>query len=100
MPILPVGQYMTITLRGIGFGTLNTNLLTIPRAVFSMFTMITLTYLSETFGQLAFTAIFMQIWILPFVVYLYVVDITKIDKWVAWGILTFLLSYPSGKIAA
>jgi hypothetical protein len=34
---------------------------------------------------------------LPFLVYIYLVDITKINKWLAFGIMSLLLSYPSGK---
>ena len=34
---------------------------------------------------------------MPFLIYLYVIDITTVNKWKAWGILTMLLSFPSGK---
>lgn len=90
-------QYLTLTLKGIGFDTFRTNLLTIPSVVFHMGTMLLITYLAEVWKELTITSILAQIWVLPFLVYLYVNNITKIDKWVAWGVLTVLLSYPYRK---
>ncbi|KAK6824111.1 hypothetical protein RU639_005242 [Aspergillus parasiticus] len=94
-PMTPPGQYLTLTLRGMGFNTFVTNLLTIPYTFAQIPTMLILTYLSEKFGQLTWAAMFTQIWALPFVIYLYVVDINSINKWVAWVILTIFLSLPS-----
>lgn len=48
-------------------------------------------------GELSFTAMFGQIWALPFLIFIYVVDINKIQKWTAWIVITLLLSYPSGE---
>jgi hypothetical protein len=98
IPVTPPNQYLTLTLRGLGFDTFRTNLLIIPSVTIHIFTMMALTYVAEIWKELTFTSMLGQIWALPFVVYLYVNDITKIDKWVAWGVLTVLLSYPSGKI--
>jgi hypothetical protein len=89
-------QYLTLTLKGLGFGTFKTNLLVIPSTVFHMITMLALTYFAEIFGELTFTSMFGQIWALPFLVYIYKVDITKINKWSAFAIMSLLLSYPSG----
>ncbi|ODM19681.1 hypothetical protein SI65_04666 [Aspergillus cristatus] len=87
-------QYLTLTLKGMGFGTFVTNLLTIPSQVAQIFTMLALTYVSELLGELTLTAMFPQFWALPFVVYLYAVDINSINKWVAWVIMTLFLSLP------
>jgi hypothetical protein len=97
IPVSPPGIYMTLTLRGLGFNTFHSNLLAIPYTVFHMFTMLAVTYAAEIFKELTLIAMVGQIWILPFLIYLYVNDITKIDKWVAWGVLTVLLSYPTGR---
>jgi hypothetical protein len=90
-------QYLTLTLKGLGFGTFNTNLLVIPSTVLHMITMMALTYVAEIWGELTLTSAFGQIWALPFLVYIYLVDITKINKWTSFGIMSLLLSYPSGK---
>ncbi|GAB1207821.1 hypothetical protein APSETT445_006556 [Aspergillus pseudonomiae] len=80
-PMTPPHQYLTLNLRGMGFNTFVTNLLTIPCTFAQIPTMITLTYLSEKFGQLTWAAMFPQFWALPFVIYLYVVDINSIIAW-------------------
>jgi hypothetical protein len=97
IPETTPSQYLTLTLKGLGFGTFKTNLLVIPSTVLHMITMLLLTYFAEIFGELTLTSAFGQIWALPFLVYIYLVDITKINKWQAFGIMSLLLSYPSGK---
>ena len=99
LPIVPPTQYLTLTLKGLGFNTFHTNLLTIPSVFLHMVTMLGLTYLAEIWRELTITSMLSQIWFLPFLIYLYVQDITKIDKWVAWGVLTMLLSYPYRKLS-
>lgn len=98
IPETTPSQYLTLTLKGIGFDTLHTNLLVIPSTVFHIITMLGLTYVAEIWGELTLTALIGQIWALPFVVYIYMVDITKINKWKAFGIMSLLISYPSGTL--
>ncbi|PQE23609.1 phthalate transporter protein [Rutstroemia sp. NJR-2017a BVV2] len=88
-------SYLTLTLKGLGFGTFNTNLLVIPSTVFHMITMLALAYFAEVYGQLSLTSMLGQIWGFPFLIYIYCVDITKINKWTSFGIMSLLLSYPS-----
>lgn len=90
-------QYLTQTLKGLGFDTFKTNLLVIPSTVAHMITMMALTYFAEVVGELTFTSMLGQVWALPFLVYIYKVDITKINKWSAFGIMSALLSFPSCK---
>jgi len=54
IPMTPPANYLTLALKGLGFGTFNTNLLTIPSTVFHMITMLALTYSGEIFGELTF----------------------------------------------
>lgn len=95
-PMTTPTQYLTLSLVGLGFDTFKANLLVIPSTVFHMLTMMGMTYLAEVFGELTLTAMMGQIWALPFLVYIYAVDINSINKWAAWGLMTALLSYPSG----
>jgi hypothetical protein len=97
IPETTPAQYLTLTLKGIGFDTLHTNLLVIPSTVFHIITMLALTYIAEIGDELTLTALIGQIWVLPFVIYIYLVDITKINKWKAFGIMSLLISYPSGR---
>ncbi|KAH8689931.1 major facilitator superfamily domain-containing protein [Talaromyces proteolyticus] len=95
IPMTTPTNYLTLSLKGIGFSTFQTNLLTIPYNVLHIILMLTLTYASELTGQLSLTSVVGQIWALPFLVYLYVVDINSINKWVAWTVMTLLLGYPN-----
>lgn len=96
-PMTTPTNYLTLSLKGIGFNTFQTNLLTIPYSVLHIILMLILTYASEITNQLTLTAVIGQIWALPFLVYLYAVDINSVNKWLAWTIMTLLLSYPNGQ---
>ncbi|CAI7627922.1 unnamed protein product [Penicillium viridicatum] len=94
-PVIPPKQYLTLTLRGLGFGTFVTNLLVIPSEVLSIIFILLLTYVSEITSQLTLISVIGQIWILPFLVYLYVADISTANKWGVWAVMTVLLAYPN-----
>ncbi|KAF9003369.1 allantoate permease [Cyathus striatus] len=47
IPITPPGQYLTLSLRNLGFNTFQSNLLTIPSSVIGMLTMFLITAASE-----------------------------------------------------
>lgn len=96
-PMSTPANYLTLSLKGMGFDTFKTNLLVIPSKVLHVVTMLGLTYAGEVFCELTFTALIGQIWALPFLLFLNVFDINSINKWVAWGVMTLLLCYPSGK---
>ena len=57
--------------------------------------MLGVTWLADRTGQISLSAVTGQLWGLPFLVALYVIDTTKTNKWVVWTITTLLLSYPS-----
>ncbi|KAH8807969.1 major facilitator superfamily domain-containing protein [Xylogone sp. PMI_703] len=95
IPMTTPSQYLTLSLRSLGFNTFQTNLLTIPSTFIHMILMMALTYVSEIWHEITLTAMIGQIWAVPFLVYIYVVDINSINKWVAWAVMTLLLSYPS-----
>lgn len=97
IPATPPTQYFTLTLRSLGFNVLVTNLLTIPNTVLQMGGLLLLTYLSEKWNERAFTAMAVQFYKLPFLVTLYLVDITALNRWVAYAIIALLLSAPTGR---
>ncbi|KAL2066336.1 hypothetical protein VTL71DRAFT_2407 [Oculimacula yallundae] len=94
-PMSTPASYLTLSLKGIGFDTFNTNLLVIPSKVFHVTTMLALTYAGEVFGELTFTAMIGQVWALPFLVFINLVDINQMNKWLAWAVMTALLSFPN-----
>ncbi|PON24346.1 MFS transporter [Trichoderma gamsii] len=95
VPATPPANYLTLALKGLGFDTFQTNLLTIPSTVLHVFTMLGLTYFAEAVGELTLTALFGQIWVLPFLIYLNVVNSQEVNKWVFWVVVSLLLSYPN-----
>lgn len=57
--------------------------------------MLALAYSAEVFGQLTWHALAGQIWAIPFLIYLNVVDISHVGRWVLWGVITVLIGYPN-----
>lgn len=96
-PMSTPANYLTLSLKGLGFDTFKTNLLVIPTKIFHVINMLGLTYAAEVFGELTFTALIGQIWAFPFLLFINLVDINNINKWLAWIVMTILLSYPNGK---
>ncbi|KAI0143357.1 major facilitator superfamily domain-containing protein [Pestalotiopsis sp. NC0098] len=96
IPTLTPTQYLIPSLRALGFSTFESNLLTIPYLVVKIFLMLGLATLAEVTGQLAGTASLLQFWSLPFLIYLRVVDTTKVSKWLTWGMTSLLLAAPLG----
>lgn len=94
-PVVAPKQYLTLVLRDLGFSTPVTNLLTVPTTFLTMCSIVGLTYLSERLDERALVCMLSQLWALPFLVFLYVVDVSQISRWAAWGMLTLLLAYPS-----
>lgn len=95
MPMAPIGQYLTLTLRGLHLDTFQANLLTIPYTVIHMITMLGITYLGEIFNELTLIAASGQVWALPFLIYLNSVDTAGVNRWVIYAVTTLLLGYPN-----
>ncbi|OBT88477.1 hypothetical protein VE02_03287 [Pseudogymnoascus sp. 03VT05] len=94
LPTNPPQSYLTLSLRSLGFDTFQTNLLVIPSQVGHIITMLDITLLSDYTGELSLTAMLGQIWALPFLISLYIIDSTTASKWTIW-IITNLLSFPN-----
>ncbi|RMZ90926.1 hypothetical protein DV736_g1837, partial [Chaetothyriales sp. CBS 134916] len=94
-PMTTPSLYLTLSLKELGFGIFKTNLLVIPSQVGHIITLLSVTYLSEVFGQLWFWGTVAQLWALPCLAFIYAVDINSINKWAAFAVITVLLSYPS-----
>lgn len=92
----PPDAYLTLTLRGLGFNTFDSNLLSVPPQVLGAFTMLALTYASESWNERVYLGIFAQLWLLPNIIAL-VAFPDIVNPWAKFAVLTVLLSYPSGK---
>ncbi|KAH9996635.1 MFS general substrate transporter [Xylariaceae sp. FL0662B] len=96
IPTFSPQQYLSLSLRDLGFDTFETNLLSMPYLVLKIINMLALATLAEYTGQLAACASIFQFWCLPFLIYLRVVDTTKASKWLTWGMISLLLAAPLG----
>ncbi|KAF4952274.1 hypothetical protein FGADI_6895 [Fusarium gaditjirri] len=95
IPAAPPAQYFTLTLRGLGFNVLVTNLLTIPPTILSIGGLLLISYLAEKWNERSLLGLAVQIWKLPFIIYLYVVDMSTVNRWVSFAVLTLLLGSPT-----
>lgn len=57
--------------------------------------MLILTYLGEIWNELTFTAMIGQIWALPLLVCLVVLNLATINRWALYAVLVLLLIYPN-----
>ncbi|KAL1863079.1 hypothetical protein VTK73DRAFT_6459 [Phialemonium thermophilum] len=94
IPAGPPDQYLTLTLRQLGFDTFNSNLLSIPCQVATTINMLLLTYISEKINQRAFSGLVAQFWFLPCLVALSVLP-SETSRWGSYALVVVLLSYPS-----
>ncbi|CAL3971396.1 unnamed protein product [Diplocarpon coronariae] len=78
-PISTPANYRALSPQELGFDTLKANLLVIPTKIFPVTTMLALAYAGEEFGELTFTALFGQIWALPCLIHINVVDVHSIN---------------------
>ncbi|GKT45231.1 putative transporter [Colletotrichum spaethianum] len=95
IPMTPPSQYLTLTLRNLGFDTFQANLLAIPYTVGHMVTMLAITYLGEIIGELTLVSMSGQVWALPFLIYLNVVNTSEVNRWILYSVITLLLMYPN-----
>ncbi|KAL2871157.1 putative MFS transporter [Aspergillus lucknowensis] len=94
IPPSPSDQYLTLTLRGLGFDTFNSNLLSIPAQIGTTINMLLLTYISVKINQRAYLGLFVQFWFLPCLIALAVLP-ESTPRWGSFALVTVILSYPS-----
>ncbi|PVH93441.1 MFS general substrate transporter [Periconia macrospinosa] len=94
IPQAPPNYYLTLTLRSLGFSTINVQLMVIPSSVAHIITLIGITWISEKLNQRALVGVWQAIWTLPCVIALYAWPDTIRDRWGTYALVTVLLSYP------
>ncbi|CAI4212329.1 unnamed protein product [Parascedosporium putredinis] len=94
VPGMPPRQYLTLTLRGLGFNVFETNLLTIPSQILGILTMMAILWIAERKKQILLFGTVPQIWSLPFLIWLRVAYKPGEERWTTWAILTLLVAKP------
>lgn len=94
IPQSPVGTYVTLSLKHLGFSTFNVSLMTIPYSVFHIMTLLAITQLSERLNERTLVSMLQPIWTLPCLIALRFWPGTNVDSWATYALTTVLLSYP------
>ncbi|GAA6038163.1 hypothetical protein JCM8097_005772 [Rhodosporidiobolus ruineniae] len=89
----PLGNYFQLSMKELGFSTVNANLLSVPHIVISIFNLITLTLLSEAVNNRTWVSMIENWWFLIFYIPLVVLK-DPISPWVWFALATLVLGYP------
>jgi len=84
---------LTLQVKGAGFTTFETNLLSIPAYVLFIINLLWITWLSEKLNQRFLVALLSQIWVLPCLIALEVLPKAR-NHWVSWALATLVYAEP------
>lgn len=94
MPAHPMTAYLTLILRDTaGFGTFETNLLTIPAYVLFIFTVLFFPWLSEKLNERFLLATISQWWVLPCLIALETLPTTR-SEWATYALSILVFAEP------
>lgn len=86
-------QYLTLQLKAIGFGTFDTNLLTIPAYVLFILQVFFWTWLSEKINQRFLLGVAVELWVMAVLIALEVIP-ANTSHWAKWACSTLVVGYP------
>ena len=89
LPSIPNQQYLTLNLRNAGFGTFETNLLSIPAYVLFILNLLLWTWLSEKLNERFLLGTVSQLWVLPLLIAEVCLPPSR-SPWATW-VLTILV---------
>jgi sugar phosphate permease len=93
IPTGPPQNYLTLSLRHLGFNTTQSNLLTIPSSVIGLLGLLFCAYLSEIINSRVFATIILQLWALPLLIALYTFN-AQTSQWVYYAVVTLITGFP------
>ena len=93
VPVVPPQTYLTLSLRHLGFTTIQTNLLSIPSSVCGMLLLVSMAFVSETINSRVAATIVLQLWALPLLIALYTFNSTT-SQWVYFAVVSLIAGYP------
>ena len=93
IPSHPITSYLTLQLRAIGFGTLQTNLLSIPAYVLFIAGLLFWTWVSEKTNERFLTGLVSQVWMLPLLVALETIP-SNASPWTKYTLSMLLVGTP------
>ncbi|KAI9838987.1 MAG: hypothetical protein M1819_004195 [Sarea resinae] len=93
LPTTPITAYITLQLKAEGFGTFETNMLSIPSYVLFIINLLVFTWISEKLNERFLVGACSQIWALPLLIALEVIP-TNSSHWVKYALSTLLFAMP------
>ncbi|KAJ4485678.1 major facilitator superfamily domain-containing protein [Lentinula aciculospora] len=93
IPVGPPQNYLTLSLRNLGFNTTQSNLLSIPSSVLGLLMLLFCVYLSEIINSRVFATIILQLWALPLLIALYTFN-ADTSQWVYYAVVTLCTGFP------
>ncbi|PMD67047.1 phthalate transporter [Hyaloscypha bicolor E] len=95
IPMTPPMNYLTLTLKALGFSTFNTNLLVIPSSVLFILQLQFWTCISEKINQRFLVGLMSQVWVIPLLIALETLP-QKFphSNWVRYAISSLVVGYP------
>ncbi|PMD16721.1 phthalate transporter [Hyaloscypha hepaticicola] len=95
IPMTPPANYLTLTLKALGFSTFNTNLLVIPSSVLFILQLQFWTWLSEKINQRFLIGLMSQVWAIPLLIALETLPVKfPHSNWVRYAISSLIVGYP------
>jgi sugar phosphate permease len=93
VPVGPPQAYLTLSLRNLGYDTLEANLLTIPSTVLGLLLILLFAYVSEIIDGRAIVTVGLQVYALPLLVALYTFN-ENTSQWVYFAVITMITGFP------
>lgn len=93
LPSQPIASYLTLVLKGLGFGTFTVNLLTIPAYVLFLLQLIFWTWLSEKINNRYLIVLMCQLYMLPILIALEVYP-NNGSQWGIYALSILLVGFP------
>lgn len=93
LPTVPMTAYLTLILRDAGYGTFQTNLLSIPAYVIFILNLLFWNFLAEKINERFLLAIMSQIWVLPCLIALEVLPADR-SAWTQWILAVLIYAEP------
>lgn len=91
--VILIMNYLTLNLRGLGFGTFETNLLTMPAYGLSMAQLLFWAPVSERIDDRFGVVLFYSVWLFPLFLALRALPVDA-DAWVQYGVTVLIVGHP------
>ncbi|PWN20871.1 MFS general substrate transporter [Microstroma glucosiphilum] len=93
MPSVPLANYLTLQLTGLGFDTLTTNALVVPSPALGILMLILVTLVSELVDNRSFVCMSANVWFFIFTLALYLLPANS-SRWEFWIVATLQQAWP------